>query len=193
MKLLPNGLLLGIAALFLLAGCSGAPPEKPPDSPPATSIPAPTPRGLPTSPPPIPLPLDASRYRDRPCDLFTDEQVQALGYPPIKRPGVLPGQSYCARHDESNLDLHFSIWYRHDGTDRFAKVHRREEEWLADDAAPIAVAGQPAAKLPGTRMCKVLIGLSTAESIEVVFGDPKVDFCDRAVRIAETVVRNVRR
>ncbi|CAM3993418.1 DUF3558 domain-containing protein [Kibdelosporangium persicum] len=185
-------LAIGTASLFLLSGCSEGPTGTPPGTPSVTSTPVTTTKGIPTSPPPIPRPLDASRYRDKPCDLFTDEQVQALGYPPIKRSGVLTNESQCTRHDESNLDLHFSIWYRHDGTDRFAKVHRREESWRSDDAVSITVEGQPAVRLPGTRMCTVLIGLSSTESIEIHFGDPKVDSCDRAVRIAEGVVRNVR-
>ncbi|MFC5111315.1 DUF3558 family protein [Kibdelosporangium philippinense] len=181
---------MGITTLLLLAACS-----EPPQADRTTATPTPTRirPGIPTIPPPIPRPLDASKFRDRPCDLFTDEQAAALGYPLEKRPGVVPEESYCVRDSLADVTVDYSIWYRHDGTDLFALAHRRETgEWIGDASVSITVEGQPAIKRPGAEHCAVLIGLSTTESIKIYFQDKKVDFCDRAVRIAEDVVRNVR-
>lgn len=68
-------LLVSLALLALATGC-GTPSQ---DKPPAISSVPSTTRGIPSSPPSIPRPLDASTFRDRPCDLFTDDEVRAWG------------------------------------------------------------------------------------------------------------------
>lgn len=135
----------------------------------------------PDTAPLIPRPLSAAAFRDKPCELFADEQAKEFGYG-SSTPMMVNDQSYCVRQGEGRSQ--FVIRYHHDGTDRFGKIMRREDEKAARWAVT-RVADQPAVQTRASN-CRLVVGLSDTESVAVEVGT-----CEQAAQVAEAVVRKL--
>jgi hypothetical protein len=187
---------LVVALPVLLASCVGEPDAVP--GPPSVTRVSPTspPWWIPSSPPPIPRPLDASAYREKPCDLFTDDQAKSLGYVRTSDPFVQEEVSRCSRSGEGAFkDNSLLILYFHD-TDRLGQIHRREAEWPSDGAVPRTILGQPAVSaVIGGNWCWLVVGLTETQSVEIRIEDHVPDnrsnTCDRAMSAAEGIVRKL--
>jgi hypothetical protein len=173
------------AGVLLAAGCAQPAAENPPGS---TSSSASSTR-LPSSAPSVPRSLDASAYREKPCDLFTDEQAKSLGYALPGRPYQDAEGAHCFRNGESGAELST----KYVGEDLLGKIYRREVLWPAESASPVMVGSQPALKtnLPADEPCRVAVGLSGDQGIEVRIVDKTTDPCERATAVAEAIVRKL--
>ncbi|MEV4312837.1 DUF3558 domain-containing protein [Actinocrispum sp. NPDC049592] len=179
------GLLVGLT--LVASGCTGSPTPGP------TPSASPSPTRLGTSAPPVARLWDASAYRTKPCGLFTDDQARVLGY---NKPGSAstddPDVATCIR-DTGTASGGFMVKY-YFATDLLGKIYRREILFPGiNSASPITVEGQPALKptIPGAEFCTVAVGLTNTQGFEVRIDDKAVDPCDRAVTIAETIMRNL--
>ncbi|CAM3993387.1 DUF3558 domain-containing protein [Kibdelosporangium persicum] len=177
--------------LILAAGCTASPPNEEQDPPPTTHVPAPW-RGIPPTRPQIP-PLDASRYGDKPCDLFTDEQAKALGYVRERDPLVETDVQRCIRRAEYTTDTTLTILFYPDA-DHLGRIYRREAEWPANDATARDIGGQPAVSVVLDRQstCWLVVGLTDTQSVEVRTTNTKSAGCDQATGIAEAIVARLR-
>lgn len=180
--------LAGVVALAVTA-CTAA-PEPGPASQTATNSPS----RLPTNRPHIPRPLDAGSYRDKPCALFTDEQALVLGILEPGRPDANPDYAVCHRISSpaGENDVIISYYF---ATDLLGEIYRGEAEplWPMTRLLPITVARQPAVRTnpTTTEECKVAVGLADTQGFVVRVNNKKVDSCERAVMIAETIVHNL--
>ncbi len=180
-------LVVVVAGLFVAAGCSGSPPVGPS---PSTSAP---PTRLGSSAPRVSRSWDASAYRDKPCALFTDDQARVLGY---NKPGSVymgePDVATCMRDSETGHGDFMVKYYF--ATDMLGKIYRREILFRGiNSASLITVGGQPALKptIPGSPLCTVAVGLTDSQGFEVRIDDTAPNPCDRAVTVAETIMRNL--
>jgi hypothetical protein len=175
--------------VIIAAGCTSAPSE-PGVTPTSASRSA---GALQSSRPPVPRPLDASAHRDQPCTLFTDEQARVLGYLEPGSPAVRADVASCAWRGDVSGDSDLWVDY-YAATDLLGQIYRRETtSWPSNSTVQVTIAGQPALKtaLPTAELCKVALGLTDSQAVEIRVADKHVDSCDRAVRIAETVVHNL--
>jgi hypothetical protein len=133
--------------------------------------------------------LDGSAYRESPCDLFTDEQAKSLGYAKPGRPYQDAEGAHCSRNGESGAELST----KYVGDDLLGKIYRREVLWPAESASSVTLVGQPALRtnLPADQPCRVAVGLSGDQGIEVRVVDKTSDPCQRAVTVAEAIVRKL--
>ncbi|TCO57273.1 DUF3558 family protein [Actinocrispum wychmicini] len=169
-----------VAALALAAaGCGGSSQGQPPTR-------------LPSIAPPVPKSWDASRYRDKPCSLFADEQAKELGY---LKPGRVnsddPDVAECVRDIGGSPDSSFTVKY-YFATDLLGKIYRREIAWPANSASPITVVGQPGLRtndIPDDVACNVVVGLAGTQGFEVRMAGR--NSCERSFTVAETIMHNI--
>jgi hypothetical protein len=178
-----QGLSLLVCLAVVATGCTSGPASSGPTS--ATSTPS---SELPASAPSITRALDASAYRDRPCDLFTNDEAKALGYTAPGRPGGDPAVPQCS-WPSSELVVRY-----YPDNDFFGQIYRREATWPAKLSIAITVAQQPAVRtdLPATEdYCRVAVGLTGTQTVEARVMSKTLDSCDQAVKVAEAVVRKL--
>lgn len=182
-------------ALLFLAGCSAEPPPRAD----VTRRIGPTTiqsyQPPPSLPPAVSRQLDASGYRNRICEILTDEQAVALGLPESARPGGSPEFIFCGR-ESKDPPLNFSLVYG--GSDLFGKAYRKPNFPLGYSKL-VTIAGQPALEL-GTAVldgsvpyCLIVLGLANDQAIQI---DMNLHFggsgaCERATRVAEAIVHNL--
>lgn len=148
---------------------------------------------LPSSRPPIPRPLDANTYRDKPCTLFTDEQARVLGYLKPGTPDQTSEPARCSWRAERIGDADLNVDY-YASTDLLGQIYRRETtSWPSNSLLPLTIAGQPALRttFPTTELCRVALGLTNNQAVEIRVADKHINSCDRAVQVAETIVHNL--
>lgn len=182
--------LAGLTAL--IASCTEAPRE-PSSAPPTTHVSFTPPSSwIPSTPPPIPQ-ADAAAYRDKPCDLFTDEEAKALGYSRTRDPFVDGNVSWCRRTAGGVPGDEFILKY-HQGDDYFGDIYRREAEWPSNGAVARTVGGQPAVSVALERntACWLVVGLADNQSVEVRIANKKDVACDLAATVAETIVKKLK-
>lgn len=186
-------MLTGALVAAGLVACS--PGASDPDNPAAGTTSASSP---PTTPPPITRPLDASTYRARICDVFTDEEAQARGF---TKPGQIYAESFpdddfhftaCGRPSLKDQGPALDIAYYYD-SDLLERIYRRQHRWGRESFAVLTIAGQPAARTDFANIpdhCEVAVGLTVGQSINVrvLFAEKP---CDQAVEIAEIIVRKL--
>jgi hypothetical protein len=77
--------------------------------------------------------------------------------------------------------------------DLLGKIYRREVLWPVETASSFTVGGQPALRtiLPAGEPCRVAVGLSGDQGIEVRVVEKSGDSCERATTVAEAIVRKL--
>ena len=170
--------------VVLIAGCTaegGQPPVDP----------------RPTTPPPITRPVDARAYRDKPCELLSDQQAATREFKPA--PDLLnpmDGPRCYWRGTTTGKESILRIWLRSE--DQLAQIYRHDtgNETIWADFVPVTIAGQPAARSepPGSRQphCAVAVGLTDNQTLEVSqnYGEKP---CDQVTAVAEMVMHNLGR
>ena len=144
--------------------------------------------------PPVRDPRDIRAYGDRPCEVFTIEQLTDFGFdlPPDSIDAFSDGHQTC-------------VWIDSDYTGRlmagpFADLDVLERTYAYRAALPIfeplQIAGLPAViHQPGpVATCHVTVGLATRQGLDVSFTDlrkPYEDPCEAARIAAEVAVGNL--
>lgn len=180
-----------MAAATLISGCSQAEGGSviPPAGAGATS------QERPQLSPTVQNPRDIRAYGDRPCDVFTTEQLRMFGFdlPPDRTYTLPSGAQNCVWTDSGhNGELVVGTYPDWD-------VLERTYAAVADSAVfePIEIAGLPAVVyqaaigLPG---CDVTVGLAERQGLDVTFTDlrePLDDPCGAARAAAEVAVSNL--
>jgi hypothetical protein len=180
-----------VAATFALisAGCTAGPTGDPSNPTTTSSSDAP----LPSSRPPIPRSLDATTYRDKPCELFSDDQARMLGILESGATFQKPESADCQRFSSppGENDLVVSYYF---ASDLLARIYRGDTNWPTKQwTEPLNIAGQPAVKttLPATDNCRLAIGLTDNQGVEIQVRYKRADACPRALQVAETIVHNL--
>lgn len=183
-------LLCALAAAGpVVAGCAQAQKSSATPSPGALTT-----RELPQLSPPVDNPRDIRAYGDRPCEVFTLEQLIGFGFdlPPDSTDTFSDGHRTC-------------VWIDSDYTGRlmagpFADLDVLERTYAYRAALPIfeplRIAGLPAViHQPGpVATCHVTVGLATRQGLDVSFTDlrkPYEDPCGAARIAAEVAVGNL--
>lgn len=185
---------LFVVMLLCLGACSEQSP--PPEQPyPSITLTMPSYQPPPSLPPTVSRPLDASAYRARICDIFTNEQAIALGIPGTPRLGGSPEFIFCGR-ETKDPPFNFSLVYA--GPELFGKIYRESKAPL-DYTKLVTIAGQPALEygspvLDGSvPFCQIVLGLANDQAIQidVNFHTTGSGACDRATKVAEAIVHNL--
>jgi hypothetical protein len=144
--------------------------------------------------PPVTNPRDIRAYGDRPCEVFTLDQLTGFGFdlPPDSTDTMPDGHQIC-------------VWIDSDYTGRlmagpFADWDVLERTYAYRGALPIfqplQIAGLPAViHQPGPNAtCHITVGLATRQGLDVSFTDlrpPYEDPCGAARTAAEVAVGNL--
>ena len=179
-----------VAGISLVAGCSQPNGGSAAPSPGANL----TSDALPQLSPPVESPRDIRAYGDRPCDVFTTEQLTAFGFDlPPNRTFTLPsGNKTCVWTDSgSHGELSVTTYPDWDILER--NYANRSAESVFD---PLPIAGMPAVvHQPGqVATCYVTVGLAERQGLDVSFSDltlPYEDPCGAARTAAEVAVGNL--
>lgn len=181
-------LFTGLASVTL--SCSPTEAHEPPSREPRPVPSLSTPYRLPSVPPRVGKQWDALRFKDRPCDLFTDEQAQRIGF---VEPGWIDtprdGFKQCWR-----MNGRKSFYVKFYDTDLVGKVYRREMIWPGgEDATPVTVVGQPALRVvfPGGDQCAIAVAIADNQGFEVYIDEEGADARVHATMAAETVMHNL--
>jgi hypothetical protein len=149
-----------------------------------------TPYRLPSVAPRVVKQWDAIRYKDKPCDLLTDEQARGVGF---VEPGWVDtprdGFPQCWR-----MRGHSSLFVKFYDMDLVGKVYRRETIWPGGEGAvPVTVLGQPALKVvfPGGDRCAIAVALAENQGFEVNFKEEGAEASVDATSVAETIMHNL--
>jgi hypothetical protein len=184
-------LALAIVLAAVTLGCSPTTDNHVPPTPESHPAPSPTPYRLPSVPPRVTRQWDALRYKDKPCDLLTDQQAQGLGF---QEPGWVDtppdGFPQCWRNG-GHLASFFVKFY---DIDLVGQVYRRETIWPGGEGAvPITVVGQPAIKVvfPGADRCAIAVAIADHQAFEVNFKEEGGEASVHATTAAETVMHNL--
>jgi hypothetical protein len=147
------------------------------------------------SPSPLANPLNLRPYKEKPCDLVTDQQVTQLGFE-VKSPIIEVDTSFCRidmyRVKTSNF-ASFEL-YPSARPSTYARNH-------IEGLEPISVRGYPASisradniDTQHIRSCALLIDVAESQGIRVNYqvgaGDPN-DPCVPATQAAEFIVDNL--
>lgn len=179
------------AAVVLAGGCSRAEGGSVVSSPGAGGV-SQEPRRL---SPPVEKPRDVRAYGDRPCEVFTSEQLRGFGFdrPPDSTNTLPSGHKEC-------------VWTDSGGNGRLVTTTYPdwdilERTYLNGSTLPVfeplriaglpAVAHQSAAGMP---TCYVTVGLAQQQGLDVIFTDlrePLEDPCGAARAAAEVAVGNL--
>lgn len=190
--ILRTTVLVGIlaTAATVAAGCSQA------DGGSATPSPGvgTTSQGRPQLSPAVENPRDIREYGDRPCDVFTTEQLTRFGFDlPPKSISTLPsGHRVCVWTDSgSHGELAVTTYPNWDILER-TYLNRAALPFFE----PLQIAGLPAVvHQPGSvPTCNVTVGLAELQGLEVEFSDltqPSEDPCGAAKAAAEVAVGNL--
>jgi hypothetical protein len=145
--------------------------------------------------PPVENPRDIRHYGDRPCEVFTPDQLKRFGFDrPPDRVYTLPsGAKNCVWIDSGhNGELVVGTYPDWDVLERTYAAGAGLPVFK-----PIEIAGMPAvvyqdaAGMPG---CDVTVGLAKRQGLDVTFTDlrePYEDPCGAARRAAEVAVGNL--
>jgi len=179
------------SAAALVAGCSQAEGDSATPSPGVGATSAERPQLS----PPVQNPRDIRAYGDRPCEVFTTEQLMGFGFDlPPDRTNTLPsGHKTCDWVDSGhNGDLSVTTYPDWDILERtyLNGVTLPVFEPLQIAGLP-AVAHQSAAGMP---TCYVTVGLAEQQGLDVIFSDlrePYEDPCGAARMAAEVAVGNL--
>jgi hypothetical protein len=168
----------------LVGACSAAPVQPPP-------IPSMAPR--PTDAPPVTRTLQFSQYQGKVCASLTAEQQASLEVPPQVRQGSL----VCEFEKWEPRHVRFTIQFFAE-SDVLANAYQESNQEQWKQFQPATIAGQPAVihsfGLPGQNLtCEVVVGTGPNQgaAINASGMDNTVNWCDKATRAAEYVVRNL--
>ncbi|MDQ4104376.1 MAG: DUF3558 domain-containing protein [Actinomycetota bacterium] len=171
--------------MALLAGCSGG------GGSPASSA---APKERQQLSPPVEHPRDIRAYGDRPCELFTTEQLKGFGFdlPPHRTNNLPSGHKTCAWIDSSrNGELVVSTYPDWDVLER-TYAHQAALPVFE----PLQIGGTPAVAYQVGAMgtCELTVGLADRQGLDVRFTDlrePYEDPCGAARAAAEVAVGNL--
>ncbi|MGQ0774321.1 MAG: DUF3558 domain-containing protein [Pseudonocardiales bacterium] len=179
------------AASTLIGGCSRTDGSSAPPSS-GAGVTSQQPRQL---SPPVQNPRDIRVYGERPCDVFTTEQLAGFGFdlPPNSTRALPSGHRVCVWIDSGHNGRLFVATY--------PDWDVLERTYLAGAGLPVfepieiaglpAVVYQDAIGLPG---CDVTVGLAERQGLDVGFTDlrePPDDPCGAARAAAEVAVGNL--
>jgi hypothetical protein len=182
----------GCAALVVaavLAGCSTS--DGRPAAPATAPVTEPTASRL---SPPVEQPRNLRGVADRPCELFTAEQLAALGFDQPGEPRTLsPGTAGCTWTDSERRGELAVVLYPD-----LPLLERTYSSFGSDPVfEPITIAGLPAVVrqvIASSATCSVTIGVAEQQGFDVTFtdlDDPPDDPCGTARRAADTAVGNL--
>ncbi|MGH3916618.1 MAG: DUF3558 domain-containing protein [Pseudonocardiaceae bacterium] len=178
------------AAVMLVTGCSQAEGDLTTPSPGADV----TSQDRPQLSPSVQNPRDVRAYGDRPCEVFSTEQLSGFGFDlPPDRTFTLPsGHQVCKWTDSGNNgELGVTTYPDWDILER-TYANRAAESVFE----PLEIAGSPAVvHHPGSvATCYVTVGLAEQQGLDVEFSDlrePYEDPCGAARAAAEVAVGNL--
>ncbi|MGH3931068.1 MAG: DUF3558 domain-containing protein [Pseudonocardiaceae bacterium] len=177
-------------AATLVAGCSQAEGGSTAPSPGASAISQERPQLSPT----VENPRDVREYGDRPCAMFTTEQLTGFGFdiPPSRALTLPSGNQVCVWIDS-----------RHHGelaVTTYPDWDILERTYLNNAGSPLfeplRIAGLPAVVQQAGSLptCNVTVGLAERQGLDVEFSDltePYEDPCGAARAAAEVAVGNL--
>jgi hypothetical protein len=139
--------------------------------------------------------LDASAYRDRICDIFTNDQAATLGFTAAPRLGGSAEFIFCGR-ESKEPPVSLSLVYA--TPELFSKVNGDSSTPL-DYVDLVTISGQPALEQGSpdlsniVRYCTIVLGLTNDQAMQIDLYDPQGPggACERATKVAEAIVRNL--
>lgn len=145
--------------------------------------------------PPVEKPLDVRAYGDRPCEVFTSEQLTGFGFDlPSNSTHTLPSGNKTCVWIDSGYNGRLAVT-------TYPDWDILERTYVNDAVLPVfeplqiaglpAVAHQSAVGMPG---CSVTVGLAERQGLDVDFTDlrePLEDPCGAARAAAEVAVGNL--
>jgi len=139
-------------------------------------------------------PRDIRAYGDRPCEVFSVEQLTEFGFdlPPNRTQRLPSGHQVCVWVDSDNLgELAVTTYPNWDILERIYANLRSDPVF-----EPLMIAGLPAVvHQPGpVPTCYVTVGLAQRQGLDVEFSDtqePYEDPCGAARMAAEVAVGNL--
>ncbi|MGH3940353.1 MAG: DUF3558 domain-containing protein [Pseudonocardiaceae bacterium] len=145
--------------------------------------------------PVVEKPRDVRAYGDRPCEVFTSEQLRGFGFDlPPDRTDTLPSGHRTCDWIDSNRNGELSVT-------TYPDWDILERTYLNDATLPVFeplwIAGLPAVahqSAPGMPTCYVTVGLAQRQGLDVIFTDlrePPDDPCGAARAAAEVAVGNL--
>lgn len=190
-------IILFLCTVLLVSACSTRSTESQQREITGTTNPAPTPsyQPPPSLPPAVSRPLDASGYRNRICEILTNEQALALGFPGPPDQSEAPQYISCIRVSENPET---EVAWVYSTPELFGKVSGGPAISLGY-VKLVTISGQPALE-QGTpdpkdivRYCTIVLGLASDQAIQIDVRDPEGPggACERATKVAEAIVRNL--
>lgn len=178
-----------VTAGLALAGCSSTST--------GAAVPAPPSGGSQQLSPPVEAPVDVTAFGERPCDVFTPEQLAGFG---LDRPGeqrtISAGNNEACSWTDSGTNGSLSVITFPD-SDILEREYSNRDTYPVFE--PIEIAGLPAVLRQngaGSFRCVVIVGLAEQQGINVDFADrrePYEDPCGAARMAAEVAVGNLPR
>lgn len=145
--------------------------------------------------PPVQNPRDIRAYGDRPCDVFTTEQLTGFGFdlPPDRTTTLPSGDKTCKWIDSGhNGELSVTTYPDWDVLERTYAAGAGLPVF-----EPLQIAGLPAVahqSAVGMTRCYVTVGLAERQGLDVIFTDlsePPEDPCGAARAAADVAVGNL--
>ena len=145
--------------------------------------------------PSVQNPRDIRAYVDRPCEVFTTEQLAGFGFDlPSDRTTILPSGAKTCKWIDSGRNGELSVAI-------YSNLDLLERTYLNGTTLPVfeplEIAGLPAAahqSAAGMPRCYVTVGLAERQGLDVIFTDlrePYEDPCGAARAAAEVAVGNL--